>query len=430
MNEKENSDSAVVAINGLDGTVLWSVPGTDQMVGSAVFTRINDDKIPDVVIGGRSAQLKAIDGSNGVQLWRFEIEHHGYDPYGLTRFNFFSPQVIKDQNNDGISDLLIANGGNISAYKADGTDRYPGVLTMISGSTGQLIVADTMPDGRETYMSPIVTDLERDGALEIIYGSGGETMGGSLYMTTLDQLIKGDISKSRVLSKKHGHGFIAPPVIEDLNDDGVKDIIANWHGGAMMAIDGSSFHVLWEKTIEGTELNTTPTPGDANGDGIADFFTVFSQGAWPSNTGAIQILVDGRSGVVLHQDTIGCTGFSSALSFDSDGNGTEEFLFSVNEYNCRGIYLGQTQFRLLVYDYHRDKTEEWFPPIQAKNIGSTPWLGDLDNDEKLELIFCLQANYNDIGSFYGLQLYRMDFNIMNSGTGWTEYLSISRKSIL
>ncbi|NND33033.1 MAG: hypothetical protein HKN76_10615, partial [Saprospiraceae bacterium] len=64
-------DSAVIAIDGRSGRLLWHVAARDQLFGSAALLDLNGDAIEDVVIGGRSAELKAISGSTGELLWEF-----------------------------------------------------------------------------------------------------------------------------------------------------------------------------------------------------------------------------------------------------------------------------------------------------------------------------------------------------------------------
>lgn len=430
LNEFEASEAAVLALDGATGELLWTVPGTDQIVGSAVFLHINSDDIPDVVIGGRSAQLMAIDGANGSVLWKFEIMGHDHNAVGYMRFNFFSPQIISDQDHDGIKDLLVANGGNIRAYSSTGEGRYPGVLGILSGQDGSLIAIDTVPDGKETYMSPIVIDHDGDGGLSVIYGTGGEIIGGQLYICPLESLMHSDLSSSQPLLSRKGHGFIAPPTLTDLNQDEVLDIIVNWHGGEMIAIDGLTFQPLWSFSLGDTELNTSPTPGDVTRDGIPDFFSSFSQGSWPKNTNAIQVIVDGSTGKALYQDTLGCTGFATALSYDFDADGSAEFLWNTNEYNCTGIYLANNTYNLKVYNHDKRDTWSWVNGLKAKNISSTPWLGDLDGDGVLDLIFCVQSNFGDIYSFYGIQVVRMEISYpLNDAPSWTEYMGKDAKGV-
>jgi len=415
------SSARCADLNG-DGTLDIVIgAGKDQMTGTSVFTDLNEDGVVDVIIGGRAAQLKALDGRDGSSIWEYEIISHEFKAEGYMRFNFFTPQILQDLDGDDVNDLLVSNGGNIAARNKSGASRFPGVLAILSGANGSLISIDTMPDGQETYMSPaLYTDQGID---YIIFGTGGETVGGRLYQTTLDQVSAGDISEAKELVAREGHGFIAPPVITDVNADGHLDIIANWHGGEMLAVDGHDHQVLWSVSLAGTELNTMPTPGEVTGDGRPDFFTTFSMGAWPKSTGSIHAIVDGSDGRIIYQDTLGCVGFSSGLSYDLNQDGYSEFIYSTNEHNCDGIYLGQTEYHLRMLDFYNDSSAEWYPSLKAKNISSTPWLGDMDRDGRLEFVICIQANYNDIFSYYGLQLNRLDLNYsVHDGGSWTQYM--------
>lgn len=56
--------------------------------------------------------------------------------------------------------------------------RHSGWLMMISGGTGKQIGRQLeMPEDKETYMSPVIHE-RRDGSQYILFGSGGETVGG------------------------------------------------------------------------------------------------------------------------------------------------------------------------------------------------------------------------------------------------------------
>ena len=52
----------------------------DQIFGSASFLDINRDGVPDVIIGGRAAELKAINGKNGKVLWAFFPKGNSMQP--------------------------------------------------------------------------------------------------------------------------------------------------------------------------------------------------------------------------------------------------------------------------------------------------------------------------------------------------------------
>src|SRR5690348_1599648 len=77
--EEMHCDSAVIALDGLTGKRLWAIAGDNQYVGSAVFKDINNDNTPDVIIGGRWAQLSAINGVDGKIIWKFFPERRRPD---------------------------------------------------------------------------------------------------------------------------------------------------------------------------------------------------------------------------------------------------------------------------------------------------------------------------------------------------------------
>jgi len=71
-------------------------------------------------------------------------------------------------NGDNIPDLLLANGGDHAAPVWQ-TNRPPGHLMIISASDGALISMVEVPDGAETYCSPVVANLKGDGVLYVVF---------------------------------------------------------------------------------------------------------------------------------------------------------------------------------------------------------------------------------------------------------------------
>jgi hypothetical protein len=58
-----------------------------------------------------------------------------------------------------------------------------------------------------------------------------------------------------------------------------------------------------------------------------------------------------------------------------------------------------------------------------KNIFSTPWIGDLDNDGYLDIIYCQYFHHSNLLSFLGMRIKRIDtpVKIKNKVT-WGAYL--------
>lgn len=429
-NEFQESKHGVIAINGTNGDTLWTYPCIDQIYGTPLFLQISDDTTPDVIMVGRDKQLYAINGASGALIWEYTIQSQDYNSLGLARFNFYNPVVIDDFSDDAIPDLLIANGGNVNATPGDTINRHPGVLMVINSSDGSVIALDTMPDGKETYLTPTYIDFDQDGNKEILFGTGGETVTGTLFCTTIKDLLQNDISKARKLVHyDNGHGFIAPPLVTDLTNDGTPDILVLDHGGIVLALDGKDFSSLWETRFENVELNAQASVGNYNGDGTPDFFINGASGKWPKNTGSRQFFLNGKDGSILAQYEVGCAGFASAVSWNLDNDPLDEILLPINSYDCRRnntIYT-QTWLHLFEVDTSYQLMQTLFP---GKNISSTPWLGDLDGDNKVDLVYVVNENVRLIYEFLGLRVKRIELNIpIPKEDGWTEYLGKNRNNI-
>jgi len=198
--EFSRTETGVTALDGATGQLIWSVAAHNQIVGSPVFQDINEDDIQDVFIGGRSAIFMALDGKTGDKIWEFLPFDQKIDYVNdTTILNFFNPQWVHDVDEDGFLDLITAYGGFVKAQHGD-ENRPAGYLMVLSGRTGEKLAQIRMPDGKETYMSPIVYDFGQGD--EVIFGSGGEDISGSLYRTPLADLLAGNelINPTNLLS--------------------------------------------------------------------------------------------------------------------------------------------------------------------------------------------------------------------------------------
>lgn len=426
-NEYQESVRGILALDGKTGAVLWQQKSTDQVYGSATFLDITGDGVEDVFIGGRSPNFKALDGKTGDVLWEYRYSYETDPVLRYARFNFNNSVLVPDQNADGFPDLLTVNGGNSKAAPGSEENRFPGVLMLMSAKTGEILAADTMPDGKESYMSPLYFD-RGNGEKLIVFGSGGETISGKLYVAALGDLLAGKLGNAREVASDVGHGFIASPVLADVSGDGTRDIIAISHGSAVFAVDGSSLSILWKNKIEGTESSNSFAVGYFTGDEIPDFFTFVSEGQWPDNTGSRQVLFDGGSGQVTYMNTLGCTGFSSPVVYDLNGDGIDEAILSINEFDCSEGFVNKKSNeifnKLIAINF---KTKDVVVIDQShgyKNIFSTPWLGDLDEDGHLDIVHCQYYNpSSDLMVFLGMTVKRISTHLkMRQQPTWGAYM--------
>lgn len=405
--EFQACDSAVVALDGKTGQLLWNVSASDQMFGSAIFQDITGDGIDEVFIGGRSAELICINGANGSVIWRFLESNEGSK---IKWFNFYNPQFVADQDKDDVPDLLVSNGGDVYAEPHD-PNRPAGYLIIISSKTGKIIFNAIMPDGKETYLSPVVLTGKTSQETEVLFGTGGETIGGNLYLSSLADVVKEDLSKAKILDKSADKGYIGPPVRVDINEDGVLDILTNSVNGRLIALDGKDHRKLWEVEIPGTESYSSVTVGNFNADKIPDMFVSYGRGIWPDLEWSVQMMVNGSTGKVEFKDSLGFYQNTTPLAVDVTGDGIDEVIMSLNfqeltEYNEKSYYNS-----LIVIEFGSREILQITNNLEGSNLSSTPWIGDLDDNGYLDIIYSHSTNLKFTYKFDGMNLHRIDTQI-------------------
>ena len=411
----------VIALDGATGSSIWNMTTRNEMFGSPQFFDYSGDNIDDVLISGRDAELRLINGSTGELIWEFWEETSNPNDFGW--YNFYTPQIIYDQTGDGFPDILAANGGDHSLDFSE-LNRPPGHIMIIDGITGDAFKIAVVPDSNETYLSPIICDLNQDGNCSIIFGTGGESVEGNLWIIDLDSLLNENLNNSIPLVSNSELGHIAPPSIGDLNSDGILDIVTQGFDGKITAINGNDLSPLWQYEIANTESSAAPILGKfSNNDEIDIFATLFS-GAMNSYNDYYQVLIDGNDGNLLWMDSIGLINFCSPIAFDSNNNGTDEVLIST--INNNGQYFEND---LILIDFINNSQESIIGPIAGGNLASTPQITDIDNDGMLDIIYSVQADSLDPfgdGVFYenGINTTRISTNytLNENDIVWGSYM--------
>ena len=418
-----------MAFDGRNGSILWHVSGWDQVVGSPIFLKIDEDPVPDIILGGRRGQLYALSGANGEIIWQF-FERSDLDEVierDSNLSNFYTPQLIPDQNGDGLADILVAHGGDakIAAYDPD---RPVGQLLVVSSSDGQVLARMDSPDGAETYMTALCADLDGNGDFTVLFGTGGETFFGGFFRMPLADIMDGNLSRLKKLAASPRRGFIAPPVLADINGDGTLDIVTNAVEGIMMAFDGRNDSLLWKVEVPGTEVYGSIAVANFTGDATPDFFTNFGVGIFPEVSMTIQLLVDGQTGQIAFRDTLGYLQIGSPLAIDLDGDGYDEALITVNlvhESMSGNLYksmFGKSN-ALIAFNFQSGRTFTLLGPFKGINAAATPWIGDLDGDNLLDLAYSYMIDTVQYLPFNGMRMLRQEFDIpVNDRIKWGSYM--------
>ena len=302
----------VMALDGRNGSVIWESWLDFAPFAASCKHDLNGDEISDCILAGRSGSLAVLDPVDGSIVWVVE-QASTFSPY-----NYYYPLLVRDFDRDGTIDIIITHGGD-QIYMDNEKHRSPGLIYVVSGLTGQQISARIpMPDDHETYSSPVSYNII--GSIEVVlFGSGGETIPGSLWAITLDSLQEHidnwavKVSKNYEVNKKYidpgclssdvlgpmrpknvlgtfnydkkedwmdkcpkwskdiqvlwnpyklctyefvpagKTGNILPPVIIDVNNDNVLDLVVSQFNDHTLLIDGASGTIVWDHYVSDTQ---------------------------------------------------------------------------------------------------------------------------------------------------------------------------------
>lgn len=410
------SSKGIMAFNGQTGALLWSRPARNEIFGSALFHDVSGDGIADVIIVGRGTQLLAVNGVNGQLIWDFFPYNSNPADSGL--YNFYNPQLIRDVDGDGVNDLLVTNGGNHLAPAWE-TDRPPGHIFVVNAVTGQSLIRAVVPDSMETYCSPIVADIRGDGSQWILYGTGGETLGGAFWACPLDSfLATHHLNASVPLLTDASTGYIAPASVHR-NKQGGMDIIVQSFGGTISKLCGNDFSLVWEYTQPGTQSSAAPALGNFTGNNIPDVFAVLAKGEEPSYTDFYQLMLDGETGQPHFLDSIGTLHFASANAVDLNQDGRDEAVITLS-----AMENGAYRHRLYQINFISGVVSLLGNQQTGVNLASTPLIIDIDQNDTLDLFYVVKRDSLNPVGWKGFTVNRMALQSPQPYTGvsWGSYM--------
>ncbi|XP_077562373.1 uncharacterized protein LOC144178412 [Haemaphysalis longicornis] len=334
----------LAALDGRTGHELWRFYAAHELFALNCRLDLDSDGMPDCVAGGRMAGLYAVSGRTGSLLWALS----GAGEALVRRSNMYTPQPIRDVDADGTSDLLVSHGGDPLREPGASGDRLAGRLLVVSGRSGQLLSWATVPDGRESYYSPQLL-VYPDGSELVLFGTGGETHGGSLWSLPLRELLAGRADTARALYTDPNKGVMTPPALVDLTGDGVEDIVMAAFNSTAFALDGVSFARLWSHRFAQSESYSTPAVGFFDGDSTPDVMVSYQTGpGFPLYVSSQTTVLDGRTGrPLLARPVRAALGAqASPLAVSMPGRGHDFFLYWLSDCHRDGSLASDDQFDL------------------------------------------------------------------------------------
>jgi outer membrane protein assembly factor BamB len=408
LSEEPKIAGYVTAVSGRTNEILWRAPHSGEAFTTPRFAALNGDDTPDVVMGGRQGSMSAFSGKDGALLWRVDPARIAVTP---VLYNFLTPAVIDDANGDGVSDLVVAYGGDDT--RLPGEARDPGFVAVLSGADGAVLAVHQTPDGAETY-SAIIVYARADGTKWMVFGTGGERQGGAAYRAPVASLLDGSFGK-RVerLVPPGAKGVMAPATLVELTGDEELEIVISSFDGRLIALDGASGKILWERHDPTEETYHPAAVVRILKDGRLGFFVSRGVGVFPRYGGSAHRLYDALDGRVLYQYKGPIAPAGAPLAVDLTGDGIDEPFFFASRGRIHVLDLVSKE--LVVHDV-------------PANFTSTPHIADPRGNGTLELIGVAWTNASDAGGIadwrnLSSELLRMDLNAdVPAFMGWAAYM--------
>jgi outer membrane protein assembly factor BamB len=188
----DNLDS-IFAYRGHDQSLLWSYPIHSHMYHGFAVSDLDNDGLPELLIGAYNDTLYCLNGEDGSLKWKYKGS--GY---------IGAPVSIGDINGDGVCEIVFVHGSRVSALNGQ----------------GQLIWTYQIPNFGQAFRGVALADINKDAFPDVIFGT---SRGVLIALDGQD----GSGIMALNLADHYGNPLFAldhAPVISDFNKDGLLDI--------------------------------------------------------------------------------------------------------------------------------------------------------------------------------------------------------------
>lgn len=344
-------ENILYALNGEDGSILWSYPLNESMpaCSSPVICDLDDDQKPEIVFM-TNYTVHVLQGESGELAWSRPVSgFSGISPCTADLDGDGSPEVIVSADNttayDGETgtELWTAVGYGIVNYGsavAEDTDLDGSAEVMaftsdpvkafclLDGTDGSLIWSTPIPGGPPNWYTPAAAfgDLDLDGYPEIVSCTGDNDL---IVMNAVDGSIQWSVEFP-------GSAIIASPCLVDIDGNDTLEIIVSLYFTNEIRAFTCTGDSIWTNNIYYLPF-ATPAVADIDGDGTPE---IIQTSSYPY--GFLQVF-DAETGSeewILYFDTMLP---SSPAIGDLDGDGFYDLVVVDHSYPNSFIYALGTQ---------------------------------------------------------------------------------------
>jgi FG-GAP-like repeat len=296
------------ALNGNDGSTIWSAGNLGAEPMTAACGDIDGDGRPDVVGSGASG-TQAFTGATGASLWTAAAYSGSYS----------------------------GQCGAVGLYDLDGNNSVEVVIGnwIINGKTGATIGKGAYGAGSgHGWAAPmgVAADIDQDGDLEVVVGN-------ALY----------DATGATIWYNGQSDGFVA---VGNFDSDDFGEIVVANTGSLRLQDDNGN--VLWTKAgLTGSTIGP-PTVADFDGDGKPEIGVAGN---------GVYIVVNGEDGSLLWKNSVQdySSGFTGSAVFDFEGDGSAEVVYA--DENDVWVFDGATGATKLKESSHSSATCSEYPAV-------------------------------------------------------------------
>jgi hypothetical protein len=142
-------------------------------------------------------------------------------------------------------------------------------------------------------------------------------------------------------------------------------------------------------------------------------------------------MLNGKNGIIEFIDSLGFYQTSTAVVFDFNQDHQDDILLSINYQVQNQIFQKFFYNMLAIIDFSTGEMSQITDALDGNNIASTPWIGDLDDDGLLDIVYIHATNLRHTYTFDGMQINRIETDYpIHSPVIWGAYMGSVGNGVL